>query len=347
MSDTPNTFSERLQAFWHGRRDPWLALWTIPLSWLFAALAALRRAAFACGLLRREQLPVPVVVVGNIHVGGAGKTPLTLALLAKLRAAGLHPGVISRGYGGAARQAQTVRADDDPSQVGDEPLLYAQAGFAVAIGRRRSEAGRALLAAHPEVNVILADDGLQHYALARDIELAVVDGGRGFGTGRLLPAGPLREPVSRLAHVDAIVVNGEATPAGLPGHPRCFHMHLQPGALYRLAQPEQTAQAAAFAGQRLVALAGIGHPQRFFATLRQQGLTPTRCLAFADHHAFTAADLPDDADAIVITSKDAVKWRALDNGKLWVLPVTAQLDPELADWLVSTLKELLHGQQAA
>lgn len=346
MSDSPSTFAERLQAFWHGRRDPWLALWTLPLSWLFAALAGLRRAAFACGLLRRERLPVPVVVVGNIHVGGAGKTPLTLALLAELRAAGLHPGVISRGYGGAARQAQAVHARDDPAQVGDEPLLYAQAGFAVAIGRRRSEAGRALLAAHPEVNVILADDGLQHYALARDIELAVVDGGRGFGTGRLLPAGPLREPVSRLARVDAVVVNGDAAPPDLPAHPRCFHMRLQPGALYQLSQPARRCAPADLPG-RVVALAGIGHPQRFFDTLRQQGLTPARCLAFADHHAFTAADLPVDADAVVITSKDAVKWQALDNGKLWVLPVTAQLDAGLVSWLVSTLKELRHGQQAA
>lgn len=346
MPDSSNTFADRLQAFWHGRHDPWLACWTIPLSWLFAALAALRRAAFAGGLWRRQHLPVPVVVVGNIHVGGAGKTPLTLALLAELRAAGLRPGVISRGYGGSARQAQPVCASDDPAQVGDEPLLYAQAGFAVAIGRRRSEAGRVLLAAHPEVDVILADDGLQHYALARDIELAVVDGGRGFGTGRLLPAGPLREPVRRLAQVGAIVVNGEAAPPGLPAHPRCFHMRLRPDLLYRLSAPHTRCAPSALAG-RVVALAGIGHPQRFFDTLRQQGLTPARCLAFADHHAFTAADLPADADAVVITSKDAVKWRALDNGKLWVLPVTAHLDAGLVHWLVSTLKELRHGQQAA
>lgn len=340
------SFSDRLQAFWYGQRDPLLAVLTRPLSWLFGLLASLRRALFRLGILSCARLPVPVVVVGNIHVGGAGKTPLTLTLLAELRAAGFHPGVISRGYGGAAQHAQSVGAKDSPAQVGDEPLLYAQAGFAVAIGRRRSEAGRALLAAHPEVNVILADDGLQHYALARDIELAVVDGGRGFGTGRLLPAGPLREPISRLARVDAIVVNGDSTPASLPAHPRCFHMRLQPGALYRLSDPATHCAPAELDG-RVVALAGIGHPQRFFDTLRQQGLTPARCLAFADHHAFTAADLPSDADAIVITSKDAVKWRALDNGKLWVLPVTAQLDPELADWLISTLKELRHGQQAA
>ena len=160
MPDSPSTFAERLQAFWHGRRDPWLALWTLPLSWLFAALAGLRRAAFACGLLRRERLPAPVVVVGNIHVGGAGKTLLTLALLAELRAAGLHPGVISRGYGGAGAPGAGGACPRRPGSSWRRTLaVRAQAGFAVAIGRRRSEAGGAA-GRPPEVTVILADDGL-------------------------------------------------------------------------------------------------------------------------------------------------------------------------------------------
>jgi tetraacyldisaccharide 4'-kinase len=185
---------------------------------------------------------------------------------------------------------------------------------------------------------------LQHYRLQRDLEIAVLDGKRGFGNGRLLPAGPLREPVSRLAGVDALVVNGVAQhnlplPAGVPR----FFMQLDAGELYRAGQPDITCTAAGFSELNVVALAGIGHPERFFTTLRQQGIYPRRELSFPDHHVFVAGDLPDDADALVVTSKDAVKMSRINHGKLWVLPVRARLTPDLADWILARLKAI-HGR---
>ncbi len=192
------------RAWWQPRVTPLAAL-LLPLSWLFAAVSALRRIAYRAGWMRRTRVPVPVVIVGNIAVGGAGKTPLVCALVLALRERGFHPGIVSRGHGRADDALRIVRIDDHPRDVGDEPLILAATGAPVCVGRRRGDAVRALLAAHPEVDVIVSDDGLQHYALDRDVEIAVVDGARGVGNGLLLPAGPLREPVSRLASVDAVV----------------------------------------------------------------------------------------------------------------------------------------------
>ncbi|WP_215777777.1 tetraacyldisaccharide 4'-kinase [Paludibacterium sp. B53371] len=319
----------------------WLTVLLTPLEWLFAALAALRRAAFRYGWLASERLPVPVVVIGNIHVGGVGKTPLTLALLHSLRQQGVRVGVISRGYGGQHRQPTAVLPDSDPAQVGDEPILLAAAGVPVFVGRDRVAAGRALLAAHPDVQLILTDDGLQHYRLARDLEVVVVDGARGFGQRHLLPNGPLREPLRRLQQVDALVINGrQQGRVSLPAHLPCFAMSLAPGALYAVAEPGRLAAAADFAGRKVVALAGIGNPWRFFASLREVGIVAERELVFPDHHVFTQADLPTDADAVIMTSKDAVKMRHLNHDKLWVLPVEAHLEPDLAAWILARQKAM-------
>ncbi|KZE31701.1 lipid-A-disaccharide kinase [Crenobacter luteus] len=329
-----------IERHWY-RPRPWLGVLLAPLEALFAALSGLRRLAFRRGLGRVDALPVPVVVIGNVNVGGVGKTPLTLALLASLAERGVTAGVISRGYGGSANVPTPVARDSDPALVGDEPLLLAQAGAPVWVGRDRVAAGRALLAAHPQVQLILSDDGLQHYRLARDVEIVVLDGARGLGNGRLLPNGPLREPASRLASVDALVINGPPDAAllnKLPAAPARFSMRLAPQRFVSLAEPALTRTAADFAGLRVVALAGIGHPQRFFATLRALGLAVSREIAFPDHHAFSAADLPEDADAIVVTAKDAVKLQCVNHVKLWVLPVTGVVEPDLADWLLAKLK---------
>jgi tetraacyldisaccharide 4'-kinase len=330
--------SSLIERHWY-RPRAWLTVLLAPLQALFATLAAGRRMLFRLGLKRIEQLPVPLVVIGNINVGGVGKTPLTLSLVAALHARGVRVGIISRGYGGSATGPYAVSIDSDPALVGDEPLLLAQSGAPVWIGRDRVAAAQALLAAHPDLDLILSDDGLQHYRLGRALEIVVLDGARGLGNGRLLPNGPLREPAGRLAGVDALVINGAPTGLpDLPAGPARFAMHLQPGAFYRADAPAEQRRAADFAGERVAALAGIGHPERFFATLRALGLTPQRELAFPDHHAFSADDLPRDVDAVILTAKDAVKLQRVNHDRLWVLPVEARLEPDLADWLIAKLK---------
>ncbi|POZ60018.1 tetraacyldisaccharide 4'-kinase [Chromobacterium alticapitis] len=336
-----------IEQHWYRPRG-WLTALLAPLEGLFALLAALRRQAFRLGWKKSERLPVPVAVIGNINVGGVGKTPLTLALLEGFAARGVKVGVISRGYGGKADAPTEARRDSDPALVGDEPLLLAAAGAPVVVGRDRVAAGRHLLALHPEVQLILSDDGLQHYRLARDLEIAVLDGRRGLGNGRLLPNGPLREPASRLSSVDAVVVNGTGANLALPARLQRFAMTLSPGLCHALDDASRTRRAADFAGLRVAALAGIGHPQRFFDTLAGMGVAVERRLSFPDHHPFSAADIPADADAVIVTSKDAVKLaRALHDAaqraRLWVLPVQATLAPDLCDWILARLK-MEHGR---
>lgn len=315
----------------------------LPLSWLFGAMAALRRGLYRAGLLESERLPVPVLVVGNLTVGGAGKTPLTIALAQALAARGHHPGVISRGYGGNAGTAgdapREVRPDSTPAEVGDEPLLIRRV-CPVFVGRRRAAAGRALLAAYPQTDLIIADDGLQHYALARDAEVAVFDT-RGAGNGCLLPAGPLREPLSR--KVDAVVFNGDPTNT-IPG--MGWRMDLQPGDFYRLDDPAQHCAVVDFGaahGMTVAAVAGIGNPARFFSTLRSLGLKIEEH-AFPDHHPYTAPDLAAiTAPLIVMTEKDAIKCAQFRDPRVWVLPVAAQFHADLVDLLL----EKLRGPQTA
>jgi len=316
-------------------------LW--PLSLLFGALSALRRALFALGLKRAERLPVPVVVVGNVFVGGTGKTPFVIWLVEALRAAGHVPGVISRGHGGDHVEngsAREVAVDATAAEVGDEPLLIARrTGVPLVVGRRRAEAGRALLRAHPEVDVIVSDDGLQHYALARDVEIVLSDT-RGAGNGWLLPAGPLREPMSRSR--DFSVIN---VPTGTAASGEDYAMRLEPGLAWQLARPEAQCPMMELGqgGKTLAAAAGIGHPGRFFATLRAQGL---QCSEYPlpDHHDFT--DNPFAAiraDVILITEKDAVKCMAIEaiqnDPRIWVVPVTARIDGALAEHIVEKLRE--------
>lgn len=334
-------FARWLQRQWFQRRlTPALRLLLPllgPFNLLFAGVAGRRRRQ-----ARPQRLPAPVVVVGNLTVGGAGKTPLTLWLAGQLAARGWRPGIVSRGYGGAATQPRPVREASTPAEVGDEPLLLARrSGVPVWVGRDRAAAGQALLAAHPEVDVVLCDDGLQHYRLARDVELAVFDR-RGAGNGWRLPLGPLREPLARLAEVDAVIGN-DFDAAALAGATPAFAMRLRAGEFWRLDDPPQRCGAAALRGRKLHALAGIGDPQRFFASLRGLGLDFV-AHPFPDHHAYTAADLRFGEDAVLLmTEKDAVKCAGLTTAEAWVLPVEAGLSPALIDLIV----EKLRGRQIA
>lgn len=323
----------------------------LPLATVFGLIAAVRRFAYRCGLLRSVRLPVPVVIVGNITVGGVGKTPLTMHLVEAMRRMGRHPGVISRGYGGQAEGVSAVGLNSTAAAVGDEPLLIARrTGAPVVVGRDRVAAARALLAMHPQVDVLLSDDGLQHYRLARDIEIAVLDG-RGVMNGWLLPAGPLREPVRRLGSVDAVVVNSAGSdgaavsPASTSG-PGNYRMHLFAGTVYRLGRPTSTVSVEECARSHVHALAGIGNPQRFFDQLTALGIAHDP-LPFPDHHAYVAGDLPRDGRPILTTEKDAVKLTGIASdcaSEIWVLPVECRIEP---DNLAARLMEKICGSPTA
>jgi len=313
-----------------------------PLAWLFGLAVRLRRAAYERGWCRAVRLQRPVVVVGNLTVGGAGKTPLVIWLSARLRAEGLSPGIVLRGYGGTAARDSTpllVERDSDPDVVGDEALLLRRrTGEPVAICRRRVRAAQLLL--EGGVNVILSDDGLQHLAMARNFEIAVIDGKRGFGNGYLLPAGPLREPRQRLDEVDAVVLNGAAGTDQAQPLRGAFTMNLVGEQLVPLSGGDLRALAS-FAGQRVHGVAGIGNPERFFATLRAAGLVVFEH-PFPDHHRYREAQIRfADGLPVLMTEKDAVKCSKFGGPNHWFLPVAAQLADADAAALMARLRRAL------
>lgn len=315
--------ADELQRRWY-LPDAAPAWWAVPLAWLYGRGVAARRALYRRGVLRSTTLPVPVVVVGNIVVGGAGKTPLVIALVEALRRRGFKPGVVSRGYGGEGHGPRLLDARPDPRRVGDEPaLIRARTGVPVAVGADRPAAARLLLA--HAVDVVIADDGLQHLALARNVEICVVDGARRFGNGRLLPAGPLREPVSRLRWVGHVVCNGYAPQAGeVP-------MRLALGDAVALVDPALRRPLGMFGAQRVHAVAGIGNPARFFDALKLSGLEVVEH-PFADHHRYVASDLAfGDGAPVLMTEKDAVKCRAFARPGWWAVPVNAELPDTFFD----------------
>lgn len=333
-----------LERHWY-RVTP-LSLLLRPLAFLFRAAVALRRAFYRVGILRATRVSVPVVVIGNITVGGTGKTPLVIWLAGFLRARGMQPGIVSRGYGSKTGAPRPVTAASDPAVCGDEAVMLARSCDApVWVGIDRAAAARALLAAHPACDVIVSDDGLQHYGLVRDVEVVVVDGGRGLGNGFMLPAGPLREPATRLASVDAIIVNvSQSAAVGLKSiTPAAFAMSLRGSEFCNLLNPEQRVGAGHFRGRRVHAVAGIGNPQRFFEHLRRLGVNFT-AHPFPDHHGFTAADLAFvDADCIVMTEKDAVKCWPFAREDHWVLPVAAEIDAAFGDLVLHKLGKARYG----
>ena len=320
---------------WSGESPLWLLL--LPLSWLYGLVSGIIRQLYRLGIKRAWRAPVPVVVVGNLTAGGNGKTPVVIWLVEQLQKRGIRPGVVSRGYGGkAARYPLLLAEETTTAEAGDEPvLIYQRTGAPVAVSPLRSDAVQALLAEH-EVQIIITDDGLQHYALARDKEIVVIDGVRRFGNGWWLPAGPMRERASRLRSVDAVIVNGGVAKSGeIP-------MHLHPGMAVNLLTGERQAVAQLPA---LVAMAGIGHPPRFFSTLEQCGARLDKCVPLADHQALVAEQvdaLTVPGQTLIMTDKDAVKCRAFAKENWWYLPVDAELSGEQPEQLLKELIALVH-----
>lgn len=321
-----------LEYYWYNKGG--ITLLLLPLSWLFCAIAVVRRLLYRIGVLRVHRLPVPVIIVGNISVGGTGKTPLVTWLVELLRVQGYTPGIVSRGYGGGAKHwPQQVRADSDPRMVGDEAVLLSRrTACPMAVGPNRVDAANALLS-HTECDVIVSDDGLQHYALGRDIEIAVIDGVRRFGNQHCLPAGPLREPLGRMETVDLVVTNGVAGA-------REYRMELIPTRLQGLVSANKNMSLDELIGKTVHAVAGIGNPERFFHQLESHGLTVIEH-PFPDHHPFEEQDIvfPDELP-ILMTEKDAVKCHGFANEKHWSVPVDAKLDERIMPLLMRLLKNL-------
>lgn len=326
-----------LQAFWSRRGV--LNVVLLPFAWVFGMAAAFRRGLYRHGWRASGHPGVPVLVVGNLTVGGSGKTPFVIWLVNWLRQQGFRPGVVSRGYGRADRTVRMVAAQSTAAEVGDEPLLvHQQTGAPVAVGASRLQAARLLLVRQPGVDIIVSDDGLQHYALRRDLELVRVDAATGFGNGWLLPAGPLREPRSRLAGADALIVTereGIAPPAaaGLP----VFAVRLQPSGFVNLVTGRRC-ERPAFAGKAVHAVTGIARPESFFGLLAQLGIAH-RPRAFPDHHRFSAGEL-DATATVVMTQKDAVKCRPFAGPDWWALELTLVPGTGLEAWLADKLRNL-------
>ncbi|MBC6429232.1 MAG: tetraacyldisaccharide 4'-kinase [Cellvibrionales bacterium] len=362
-------WSQCIAAAWYGDRTWIRALWPLTLAYRGALRQHRRRGQVQAQaqIKRHGRLAAPVVVIGNITAGGTGKTPLLLHLAARLRSAGIRVGAIARGYGGRARHyPHRVCAADSPQTVGDEPLLIAQYGLPIVIDPDRYAAAKHLLC-QTSVDLILSDDGLQHHALPRALEILVVDGQRQFGNGMLLPAGPLREPLARLHQVDFCLLNGapdnddsgDNSGAGdendNPLHPELAraldgHFHLQPRHWLQLAPNTQIAIDALPAARTVHAIAAIGNPQRFFATLASLGLRPHHCHPLADHAPISAEHLRrlganDPATQILMTTKDAVKCRqtiaAHDWRNCWALEVGVTMQAELENRLLAAIKATL------
>lgn len=323
-----------IERIWSGSSLLYLLL--LPLSWLYGLVSGLIRLSYRCGLRKSWRAPVPVVIVGNLTAGGNGKTPMVIWLVEHLQQRGYRVGVVSRGYGGKSSVYPLVLdAQTTTRQAGDEPvLIYQRTGAPVAISPKRAEAVQALLK-QGELDVIITDDGLQHYALQRDFELVVIDGVRRFGNGWWLPAGPMRERVARLKTVDACVANGGIAQ---PGE---IAMKLRAQDAVNIASSERRP---AVELPHVVAMAGIGHPPRFFATLEKLGVEVDREVAFADHQEYNhgqLAALVSQGQTLLMTEKDAVKCRAFAQPDWWYLPVEAVLPPEQAEQLLQNIQKLI------
>ncbi len=310
-----------IERLWSGR-SPFYRL-LLPFSLMYGLISNIIRLSYQWGWRKAWRAPVPIIVVGNLTAGGNGKTPVVIWLVETLQHAGLRVGVVSRGYGGkAAHYPLVLDANTTCMAAGDEPvLIYQRTHAAVAVSPVRSEAVKALLAIG-EIDIIVTDDGLQHYALARDIEIVVVDGVRRFGNGWWLPAGPMRERASRLKQVDAVIINGGDTQQDE------IAMQLRAGNAINM-KSGQTCPVSRF--RQVVAMAGIGHPPRFFQTLRQQGIIPVKEVAFADHQEYREADLlalVTDPQVLMMTEKDAVKCQRFAHDNWWYLPVDAHMSSQ-------------------
>ncbi|WP_299078322.1 tetraacyldisaccharide 4'-kinase [uncultured Paraglaciecola sp.] len=305
----------------------------LPLTLLFGLLSWLRRVLFRLQIMLSVDIAVPVIVVGNISVGGSGKTPLVVNLANLLRQAGYHPGVLSRGYGGKnAQYPMAVQQHSDVNVVGDEAILMRQhVNCPLVVDPIRSR-GAQLLVQHHKCDVIICDDGLQHYGLNRDIEIVVIDGKRRCGNQLLLPAGPLREGVWRLEKADFLVLNGGVASSGE------HLMTLEAGKLINVKHPSKSLSLNDL-NRPVTALAGIGNPQRFFSLLEKKQMTLKQQLSFVDHHAFSATDIP--SGPVIMTEKDAVKCTQIAHDDCWYLPISARLTTQFESQLLQKLQQVV------
>ena len=310
-----------------------LSILLYPFSLLYRLVIFLRYQCYRFNIKKTWRASVPVIVVGNITVGGTGKTPLVIWLVQWLQSKGLKPGVVSRGYGGQSNEwPQVVNQHSDPYLVGDEPVLIAKrTGVPIVVAPKRVVAAKTLLK-EADCNIIVSDDGLAHYALARDIEIVVVDGRRRFGNSFCLPAGPLREPSSRLAKVDAVIVNG----GDREKDALCFD--LQPDAIYQLINPQHHVQLDYFYGATVFAIAAIGHPTRFFNTLEQLGLQ-FELNVYPDHYYFKPSDI-DYPGTVIMTEKDAVKCQFFADERHWCLTVSVIPNRQMIDTISNLLDSI-------
>lgn len=334
-----------IQRHWqHPQMALSIALW--PLARIFQTIAWLRRLFYRTGILSSTKLPCPVVVIGNIHVGGVGKTPLVAALVKALQARQIKVGIISRGYGRSSKKTVIVENGTVVSEAGDEPLmLFQQTQAPIAVANTREAAGQALLAAYPDIQLLISDDGLQHYALKRDMEIVVFPSADIGKKMDVLPNGPLREPLRRLQYVNGIIFSQgkqqsiqQAKQAGLIINNQWKgYSSINYGAFYSLNEPHRTAQAQEFSGKHCAAIAAIGRPQRFFLALQNLGIELVQTVALNDHASIESADWPE-ADVVFITEKDAVKLTTSMPNNIWVLPLSAQICPDLAQFIQTELQ---------
>lgn len=323
-----------IDRIWSGSSLLYLIL--LPLSWFYGLVSTLIRLSYRCGLRKSWRAPVPVVIVGNLAAGGNGKTPIVIWLVEQLQQRGYRVGVVSRGYGGKSEVYPLVLSQNtSPREAGDEPvLIYQRTGAPVAIAPKRSDAIQALLQQH-QLDVVITDDGLQHYALQRDFELVVIDGVGRFGNGWWLPAGPMRERAARLNSVDACVANGGVAQEGE------IAMRLRAREAVNMLSGERCPVAEL---THVVAVAGIGHPPRFFAMLEKLGTDVEQEVAFADHQKYQLASLSaltPVGQTLLMTEKDAVKCHAFAQPNWWYLPVDAVLPSVEAEQLLKKIENLL------
>lgn len=333
-----------LERAWYAPSLPWWLYMLIPFSWVYAGIVVMRRLSYAILLRDAPPPPMPVIVVGSLLVGGVGKTPVVIALVASLRRLGYTPGVISRGYGGSITGVQSVTGDSMPDRVGDEPVLIARrATCPVVVGRDRVKALQHLCT-HHACDIAISDDGLQHVSLRGTINLVLFDAVRGLGNGHCLPAGPLREPLHQGVPIDFLVCSGESLEDPLtPQHPDlkrlkqpCYGVKRSFGSVYAIKTPTHCLHAKETESKPLYAVAGIAHPERFFAQLKKMGYHPRECYVYLDHHSFVAPDI-DLPGYVIMTEKDAIKCRDFADARHYCLPVTCELPHVLVDMLVARL----------
>jgi len=326
------------------QKPSWITYLLLPLSKLFEMVVKIRYWVYLNRWLKVYESNIPIIIVGNMTVGGTGKTPCVISLTQHLITLGYKPAIVSRGYGRKKSNLMEVKAHSLAEEVGDEPLLlYHATGCPVVVAADRVSAVR-YLEESSDCNVIISDDGLQHYRMGRVIEIAIIDGQREFGNGYCLPAGPLREPLPRLKEVDCIIYNGR--PKKRFNHAPAFEMKIEPQQLINLLNPQQTMTLEQLAGERVLAVSGIGNPERFYLLLKYFGIKVEE-YTFPDHHLYSPSDLdlPTAGDKVIITEKDAIKCQSFAHANLWYLKIKANLSPQLITFVESRLREYLTATQ--